>query len=146
MMFQVIKKEGRARLGQMTLRGKSFETPIFMPVGTCGSVKASFPWDLENNFPIILGNTFHLYLRPGDEIIRDLGGLHRFESWNNALLTDSGGYQAFSMIDSKFTETGVHFRSHLDGSKHFFSPTRSLEIQKNLSADIVMAFDHCLPY
>lgn len=121
------------------------ETPVFMPVGTVASVKA-VPQDVleELGAQIILGNTYHLYLRPGHENVRKLGGLHRFMSWDRCLLTDSGGFQVFSLSElRKLTEEGVTFRSHLDGSSHFFSPERSMEIQIALGADIIMAFDEC---
>jgi queuine tRNA-ribosyltransferase len=121
------------------------ETPAFMPVGTVGSVKA-VPQDVleELGAQIILGNTYHLYLRPGHELIRSLGGLHKFMSWERAMLTDSGGFQVFSLGDlRKVSEEGVQFRSHLDGSSHFFTPERSMEIQIALGADIIMAFDEC---
>ena len=124
------------------------ETPAFMPVGTAGTVKA-VPQDvlLELGSQIVLGNTYHLYLRPGHELIRTLGGLHRFMSWERALLTDSGGFQVFSLSElRKITEEGVHFRSHLDGSSHLFTPERSIEIQIALGADIIMAFDECTEY
>lgn len=119
-----------------------------MPVGTLGSVKALTQENLEAlDARIILGNTYHLYLRPGDELIRDFGGLHRFIAWPRALLTDSGGFQVFSLSDLReITEEGVRFRSHLDGSSHFFSPERSIEIQMNLGADIIMCFDECTPF
>ena len=123
------------------------ETPVFMPVGTQATVKALSPADLaECGSPIILGNTYHLHLRPGDELIRDAGGLHAFASWDRALLTDSGGYQVFSLRDiSKISDGGVLFRSHIDGSQHFFSPARVMEIEHNLGADIIMPFDECPP-
>src|SRR4051812_5959977 len=121
------------------------ETPVFMPVGTAATVK-SVPQDVleELGSHLLLANTYHLYLRPGHELIRQLGGLHRFMSWERALLTDSGGYQVFSLGDlRRVTEEGVEFRSHLDGSSHFFTPERSIEIQIALGADIIMAFDEC---
>src|SRR4051794_13521531 len=121
------------------------ETPAFMPVGTAATVK-SVPQDVleELDSHLLLANTYHLYLRPGHELIRQLGGLHRFMSWERALLTDSGGYQVFSLGDlRKVTEEGVEFRSHLDGSSHFFTPERSIEIQIALGADVMMAFDEC---
>ncbi len=119
-----------------------------MPVGTAGAVKAvTFAQVREAGFRLILGNTYHLYLRPGHELIGALGGLHRFQGWDGALLTDSAGFQVFSLAElNKVTEEGVHLRSHLDGSPHFFTPELSMEIQRALGADIVMAFDHCLPY
>jgi queuine tRNA-ribosyltransferase len=136
---------GHARLGRMATAHGTVETPVFMPVGTLGSVK-SVPHDVleELGAQIILGNTYHLYLRPGHELIRSLGGLHRFMSWERAILTDSGGFQVFSLSSlRKLTEDGVNFRSHLDGSSHMFTPERSIEIQIALGGDIIMAFDEC---
>jgi queuine tRNA-ribosyltransferase len=143
--FKVEAQDGAARAGRMVLPHGVVETPVFMPVGTVASVKA-VPQDLleELGAQIVLGNTYHLYLRPGHEQVRKLGGLHRFMSWNRPMLTDSGGFQVFSLSDlRKVTEDGVTFRSHLDGSSHFFSPERSMEIQIALGADIIMAFDEC---
>ena len=143
--FTVEAQEGLARAGRMELPHGVVETPVFMPVGTVATVKA-VPQDILEDLgaSIILGNTYHLYLRPGHEQVRKLGGLHRFMSWNRSLLTDSGGFQVFSLSDlRKLTEEGVTFRSHLDGSSHFFSPERSMEIQIALGADIIMAFDEC---
>jgi queuine tRNA-ribosyltransferase len=124
------------------------QTPVFMPVGTRGTVKAMTQEEVaELGFSLILGNTYHLYLRPGHELVRRAGGLHKFIAWNGAMLTDSGGYQVFSLEDlRKITEDGVKFKSHLDGTEHFFSPERSLEVQHALGADIIMAFDECPPY
>jgi queuine tRNA-ribosyltransferase len=140
--------DGRARAGTLVTRRSVIETPVFMPVGTQGGVKAiRFEW-LENELDarIILGNTYHLFLRPGTDAIRHFGGLHKFTTWNRSLLTDSGGFQVFSLSDlRKLTEEGVEFRSHLDGSKHFISPEVSMEIQAALGSDIVMAFDECPP-
>ncbi len=143
--FTIRAQVGPARLGQIETAHGVVETPAFMPVGTAGSVKA-VPQDVleELGAQIILGNTYHLYLRPGHELIRSLGGLHRFMSWERALLTDSGGFQVFSLSDLRnITEEGVTFRSHLDGSSHLFTPERSIEIQIALGADIIMAFDEC---
>lgn len=143
--FNVEARDGAARLGRMQLPHGVVETPVFMPVGTVASVKA-VPQDVleELGAQIILGNTYHLYLRPGHENVRKLGGLHRFMSWDRSMLTDSGGFQVFSLSElRKLTEDGVTFRSHLDGSSHFFSPERSMEIQIALGADIIMAFDEC---
>ena len=143
--FTLEARDGSARLGRMQLPHGVVETPVFMPVGTVASVKA-VPQDVleELGAQIILGNTYHLYLRPGHENVRKLGGLHRFMSWDRCMLTDSGGFQVFSLSDlRKLTEEGVTFRSHLDGSSHFFSPERSMEIQIALGADIIMAFDEC---
>jgi len=132
----------------MTLPHAVIETPVFMPVGTAGSVKAVPQHLLEElDARIILGNTYHLYLRPGHELIRRMGGLHRFMSWPRAILTDSGGFQVFSLNElRKVSEDGVEFRSHLDGSSHFFSPEHSMEVQIALGSDIAMAFDECTEY
>jgi len=137
----------KARAGTLQTAHGIIETPIFMPVGTQATVKALSPAELEDaGCSIILANTYHLHLRPGDELIHEAGGLHRFENWPNAILTDSGGFQVFSLRDiSTITEDGVEFRSHIDGSKHFFSPERVIEIEHNLGADIIMVFDHCPP-
>jgi len=137
-----------ARLGRLATPHSVIETPVFMPVGTAATVKAMPHEFLEQlDARIILANTYHLYLRPGHERIRSLGGLHRFMSWPRSLLTDSGGYQVFSHKDlRRITPEGVHFRSHLDGSAHFLSPEKSIEIQQALGADIIMAFDECTPY
>ena len=137
-----------ARLGQITTAHGLVETPAFMPVGTQGSVKA-VPQDVLEDLDaqIILGNTYHLYLRPGHELVRNLGGLHKFISWNRSMLTDSGGFQVFSLSGlRKVTDDGVTFRSHLDGSSHLFTPERSMEIQIALGADIIMAFDECTEF
>lgn len=132
----------------MTLPHAKVETPVFMPVGTVASVKAVPQHLLEElGARIILGNTYHLYLRPGHELIRRMGGLHRFMSWNRAILTDSGGFQVFSLNElRKVTEDGVQFRSHLDGGAHFFSPEHSMDVQIALGSDIAMAFDECTEY
>ncbi len=146
--WTVESKDGRARAGLLRTRRSILETPAFMPVGTQGAVKGiRFEW-LENEIDarIILGNTYHLFLRPGLETIRRLGGLHKFTSWDRSILTDSGGFQVFSLTDlRKLTEDGVEFRSHLDGSKHFLSPEVSMEVQAALGSEIVMAFDECPP-
>ncbi|MBP7867194.1 MAG: tRNA guanosine(34) transglycosylase Tgt [Acidobacteria bacterium] len=138
----------KARLGRIVTAHGEIETPVFMPVGTAASVKALPHEFLEAmDARVILGNTYHLYLRPGHERIRDLGGLHRFMSWPRAILTDSGGYQVFSHQDlRKISEEGVFFRSHLDGSAHFLTPEMSIGIQEALGADIIMAFDECTPW
>lgn len=146
--FSIQGCAGPARVAHLETAHGVVETPAFMPVGTAGSVKA-VPQDVleELGAQIILGNTYHLYLRPGHELIRGMGGLHRFMSWERALLTDSGGFQVFSLSDlRKVTEEGVSFRSHLDGSSHLFTPERSIEIQIALGADIIMAFDECTEY
>ena len=140
-----------ARLARLTLPHGTVETPVFMPVGTAATVKAVPQSLLEQIGPegtgaqIILANTYHLYLRPGHELIRRLGGVHRFMSWHRPMLTDSGGFQVFSLSTlRKVTPDGVEFRSHLDGSKHFFSPEHSIDIQIALGADIAMVFDECV--
>ncbi len=146
--WEVTATDGEARAGVLTTRRSVIETPVFMPVGTQGAVKGiRFEW-LENELDarIILGNTYHLFLRPGTDIIRELGGLHRFSSWPRSLLTDSGGFQVFSLTDlRKLTEEGVEFRSHIDGSPRFLSPEVSMEIQAALGSEIVMVFDECPP-
>jgi queuine tRNA-ribosyltransferase len=140
--------DSAARRGRMTTRRGLIETPIFMPVGTQGTVKAMLPEALkEIGAQIILGNTYHLFLRPGHELIRDLGGLHRFMNWDRPILTDSGGFQVFSLgALRKIDEEGVRFQSHLDGSSHILSPESSIAVQEALGADIIMAFDECIPY
>jgi queuine tRNA-ribosyltransferase len=140
--------EAGGRRGQMHLPHQTVQTPVFMPVGTAGSVKA-VPQDVVESLgaEIILGNTYHLYLRPGHEAIRRMGGLHRFISWPRAMLTDSGGFQVYSLTQlRKVTDEGVRFRSHLDGSSHFFTPEHSMDVQIALGADICMAFDECTEY
>lgn len=143
--FKLLKKKGKARAGVMVTAHGKIPTPIFMPVGTRGSVKTLWQHQLtELGAKIILGNTYHLYLRPGHELIQKLGGLHSFMSWNGPILTDSGGYQVFSLSTlNKVSEEGVRFQSHIDGSYHMLSPEKSMEIQKALGSDIVMAFDEC---
>jgi queuine tRNA-ribosyltransferase len=143
--FNIESQTGPARQARISTSHGPVETPAFMPVGTAGTVKA-VPQDIleELGAQIILGNTYHLYLRPGHELVRKLGGLHKFMSWERALLTDSGGFQVFSLSElRKVKEEGVSFRSHLDGTSHLFTPERSMEIQIALGADIVMAFDEC---
>jgi queuine tRNA-ribosyltransferase len=136
-----------ARLGRFHTPHGVFETPVFAPVGTQATVKAMKPTDLvELGATLILSNTYHLFLRPGDELIRDLGGLHSFMGWDGPILTDSGGFQVFSLSNTrKIDEDGVTFQSHLDGSKHRFTPEKSITIQENLGADIIMMFDECPP-
>ncbi|MCF0150404.1 MAG: tRNA guanosine(34) transglycosylase Tgt, partial [Firmicutes bacterium] len=141
----------RARRGTVHTPHGSFETPVFMPVGTQATVKSMKPEDVaglgHEGSHIILSNTYHLYLRPGHQIVKKAGGLHRFMNWNGAILTDSGGFQVFSLGDlRKITEEGVTFRSYLDGSRHFFSPETSIDVQNALGSDIIMAFDECAPY
>ncbi len=138
-----------ARAGKLTSDHGEILTPVFMPVGTAGSVKAVTQQQLETEIhaQIILGNTYHLYLRPGLEVLEDAGGLHRFTGWNKPILTDSGGYQVFSLANNrKLTEEGALFQSHIDGSKHLFTPEKVMDIQRIIGADIVMAFDECPPY
>jgi len=138
----------RARVGHIKTPHGDFKTPVFMPVGTQGSVKSVSPEDLvDANVRIILANTYHLYLRPGHKIIERLGGLHRFMNWAGPILTDSGGFQVYSLAGLRqISEEGVTFQSHIDGSKHFIGPEEAMEIQKALGADIIMAFDECAPY
>jgi queuine tRNA-ribosyltransferase len=152
--FQLLAEDGAARRGRIDTPHGAIETPAFMPVGTAATVKTLEPRDLHDlGARIVLGNTYHLYLRPGHERIRRLGGLHRFMAWSGALLTDSGGFQVFSLGaagekgDSlvRISEEGVEFRSHLDGARHFLSPERAIEIQEALGADVIMAFDECPP-
>lgn len=146
--FKIDARDGEARAGTLRTRRSVIETPVFMPVGTQGAVKGiRFEWlEDEMDARIILGNTYHLFLRPGVETIRQMGGLHRFSTWDRSFLTDSGGFQVFSLTDlRKMTEEGVEFRSHLDGSKHFISPEVSMEIQATLGSEIVMVFDECPP-
>ena len=141
-------RKSEARRGMLTTDHGTVETPIFMPVGTLGSVKAVHMRELRDDIgaQIILGNTYHLYLRPGTETLREAGGLHRFNGWSKPILTDSGGFQVFSLGDCrKITEEGVTFRSHIDGSKHLFTPEKVMDVERAIGADIVMAFDECPP-
>jgi queuine tRNA-ribosyltransferase len=146
--FQIEKTRGKARLGRITTPHGEIETPVFMPVGTLASVKGIPQETLEElGASIILGNTYHLYLRPGVETVKKMGGLHGFMSWRRAILTDSGGFQVFSLNElRKVNEEGVTFRSHLDGSSHFFSPENAMAAQIGLGADIIMAFDECTEF
>ena len=142
-------KQTGARRGRIHTPHGIIETPVFMPVGTQATVKSLTPEDLKEKVEaqIILSNTYHLYLRPGSKIVREAGGLHKFMNWDGAILTDCGGFQVFSLSDlRKITEDGVEFKSHLDGSKHFFTPEKVIEIQNDLGADIIMAFDECVGY
>jgi len=143
--FELISQEGRARAGIFTTPHGNLLTPLFAPVGTQGSVKAVTPEQLEAiQTNLILANTYHLYLRPGDQLIAELGGLHRFMHWNKPILTDSGGFQVFSLADNrKIDSDGVTFKSHIDGATHRITPEKSISIQENLGADIIMAFDEC---
>ena len=146
--WKVTARDGEARTGTLRTRRSTIETPVFMPVGTQGAVKGvRFEWlESEIDARIILGNTYHLFLRPGIDAIKHFGGLHKFTSWDRSLLTDSGGFQVFSLNDlRKLSEDGVEFRSHLDGSKHFLSPEVSMEVQAALGSEIVMVFDECPP-
>ena len=146
--FEVLARDGAARTGQLTTAHGVVETPTFMPVGTAATVKAMTPEGVAaTGARLILGNTYHLMLRPGAERIAALGGLHRFMNWPHAILTDSGGFQVMSLAAlRKIGEEGVEFRSHLDGSRHLLTPERSVDIQRLLGADITMAFDECIPY
>src|ERR687891_1586770 len=148
--FKVVKKDplSSARLGRLATAHGVVETPAFMPVGTHGTVKAMLPRDLkEIGCQILLGNTYHLYLRPGAEMIRDLGGLHRFMGWDGPILTDSGGYQVFSLGAMRtISEQGVRFQSHLDGSYHLLTPENVVQIQEALGSDITMVLDECIPH
>ena len=139
----------KARLGRLHTAHGTIETPIFMPVGTVGTVKGVHQQELRDdiNAQIILGNTYHLFLRPGTDVLEAAGGLHQFIGWERPILTDSGGYQVYSLSGSrKIQEEGVKFQSHIDGSYHFFTPERAIEIQRSIGADIIMAFDECTPY
>jgi queuine tRNA-ribosyltransferase len=148
--FELIKEDPRtkARLGRFHTPHGSFDTPIFMPVGTQATVKAITPRDLhEMEAQIILANTYHLYIRPGHELVKEAGGLHKFMNWDKPILTDSGGFQVFSLAELRnIQEDGVTFKSHLDGTSHFLSPEKAIEIENALGADIIMAFDECTPY
>src|SRR5499426_3013445 len=146
--FRVTHTDGGARCGVMTTPHGTVETPAFMPVGTQGAVKGVTHRDLESmGATILLANTYHLYLRPGDELVARRGGLHRFIGWNRPVLTDSGGYQVFSLADRrKVEEDGVRFRSHLDGSSHVLTPEKAADIQAQLGSDIAMVLDECLAH
>ncbi len=148
LQFELLKTEGRARRGRLTLNHGVVETPVFMPVGTYGTVKGVMPASLEAmGAQIILGNTFHLWLRPGLDILAQFGGLHRFEAWGKPILTDSGGFQVWSLGDMrKISEEGVKFASPVNGDKLFLTPEVSMQIQRVLNSDIVMQFDECTPY
>jgi queuine tRNA-ribosyltransferase len=146
--FEVHSTDGNARQATLWTSHGPIETPVFMAVGTKATVKAMTPEELlENGCQVVLGNTYHLHLRPGEKLIQKLGGLHKFMNWNGPILTDSGGFQVFSLSQlRKLTEAGVEFRSHIDGQKCFLSPETSMQIQMDLGADIIMAFDECLKY
>jgi len=149
--FNLIKKEenSRARLGSITTNYGTYDTPMFMPVGTRATVKSLTPLELKDaKVGIILSNTYHLWLRPGEDIVKNCGGLHKFMNWDGPILTDSGGYQVFSLAKNKnkdICEEGVHFKSHIDGKKLFLTPEKSIEIQNKLDSDIAMSFDECPP-
>lgn len=149
-IFKIIRTSSdcKARAGILQVNGIQIPTPVFMPVGTQGSVKAMMPRSLEElGYKLILGNTYHLYLRPGIDVLGMFGGLHKFMNWKSAILTDSGGFQVFSLKQlRKIDGDGVEFRSHIDGSKHFFSPEKVVEIQKIIGSDIIMVLDVCLPF
>ncbi|AGH95639.1 tRNA guanosine(34) transglycosylase Tgt [Pseudobdellovibrio exovorus] len=146
--FKLHKKSGKARRATFMTAHGSFETPTFMAVGTKATVKAMTPEELKDcGTQVVLGNTYHLHLRPGEKLIKKMGGLHKFMNWNGPILTDSGGFQVFSLSGlRKMSEEGVEFSSHLDGAKYFISPEKSMEIQMDLGSDIIMAFDECLQY
>src|SRR5581483_4426255 len=148
MRFDLLATDGRARRGRIAFPRGTIETPAFMPVGTYGSVKGMTPKSiLETGAEILLGNTFHLWLRPGTDVIGDFGGLHRFIGWERPILTDSGGFQVFSLAERrKISEEGVRFASPVDGAQVFLSPEESMRIQRALDSDIVMIFDECTPY
>jgi len=147
--LQITDTKSKARAGIIHTDHGTIETPIFMPVGTAGTVKGVHQHELRDDIKaqIILGNTYHLFLRPGLDVIEQAGGLHKFNGWSAPLLTDSGGYQVYSLANSrKITEEGVKFQSHIDGGYHFFTPERAVDIQRTIGADIIMAFDECTPY
>ena len=148
--FELIKQDSKtgARVGILHTPHGDIHTPTYMPVGTQATVKGVMPRDLkEAKTQILLANTYHLYMRPGDELVRDAGGLHKFMAWDKPILTDSGGFQVFSLAKlNKIKDEGVYFNSHVDGSLHFISPEKAMEIENNLGADIIMAFDQCSPY
>lgn len=151
MKFELQHKDSgtKARAGEITTDHGKIQTPIFMPVGTAGTVKAINQEQLHTDIKaqIILGNTYHLYLRPGTQVLQEAGGLHRFMSWEKPILTDSGGYQVYSLAEKrKLTEEGAKFQSHIDGSRHLFTPENVMDIQRQIGADIIMAFDECPPY
>ncbi len=147
-IYKKITTDGAARRGEVTTAHGTIQTPAFMPVGTSGAVKALISSDLEEcGAEIILGNTYHLYLRPGIEVIQKMGGLAKFNGWNKPTLTDSGGFQVFSLRDiAKITDEGVKFQSHIDGSYHMFTPESVMEVEHAIGADIIMAFDQCVQY
>src|SRR5919201_5334634 len=145
--FDIIARSGAARAGVFTTPHGAVETPAFMPVGTLATVKALDPDDLVRmGASMILGNAYHLHLRPGDDVVREMGGLHEFMRWDRPILTDSGGFQVFSLAQLRtVTDEGVEFQSHLDGSRRFFTPEIVMQIERNLGADVIMQFDHVIP-
>src|SRR2546430_14754570 len=145
--FQIESTAGAARAGVFSTPHGPVETPAFMPVGTLATVKALDPDDLvQMGASMILGNAYHLHLRPGDDVVRELGGLHRFMGWDRPILTDSGGFQVFSLAQLRVVnEEGVEFQSHIDGSRRFFTPEIVMRIERNLGADVIMQFDHVIP-
>jgi len=147
-MMEIIKEEGSARRGLLRTAHGDVETPVFMPVGTQGIVKASTHRDLhEVGAKMILANAYHLYLRPGDQLIREMGGIHRFSGWDGAVLTDSGGYQIFSLgVLREIKDDGVIFQSHIDGSRHLIRPEKMIQVQENNRADICVCLDECVSY
>ena len=148
-MYELLKKDGRAKRGRFTTVHGVIETPVFMNVGTAAAIKGAVSTDDLRGIKtqVELSNTYHLHVRPGDEVVKKLGGLHKFMNWDQAILTDSGGFQVFSLGDMrKITEEGVTFRSHIDGSKQFLSPEVATKVQEQLGSDIAMAFDECIPY
>ncbi len=151
MKFSILKKDidTKARIGKISTDHGEFETPVFMPVATSAAIKGVHNKDLKESISpdIILSNTYHLYLRPGKEIIENAGGLHQFMKWDRSILTDSGGYQVYSLSNNrKINSDGVKFKSHIDGSYHFFTPENAIDIQRSIGADIIMAFDECTPF
>ena len=148
--FDILKTVGKSRRGQLHTKHGTINTPAFMPVGTCATVKAMMPESVAaTGAEILLGNTYHLMLRPGADLVEKMGGLHKFMNWNGPILTDSGGFQVFSLAKNKekdITEEGVHFKSHIDGSKLFLTPEKSIQIQNKLDSDIAMSFDECIGY
>jgi queuine tRNA-ribosyltransferase len=147
--LELTDSQSKARVGELHTDHGIIETPIFMPVGTAGTVKGVHQHEIEDDIKaqIILGNTYHLFLRPGLDVLEPAGGIHKFMNWNKPILTDSGGYQVYSLSDArKIKEEGVTFQSHIDGSFHFFSPEKAIDIQRSIGADIIMAFDECTPY
>ena len=151
MSFKIICKDKKtdARVGELKTDHGVINTPIFMPVGTLGTVKGIHQRELNEDIKaeIILGNTYHLYLRPGTDVIHKAGGIHKFIGYEKPILTDSGGYQVYSLSSNrKISERGVNFKSHIDGSSHFFTPENAIDIQRSIGADIIMVFDECTPY